>query len=168
MNRVAGIKDHKPNLKLVLCLLGIIFVIAILMAMWPLPGNKNSEVAATKSATAKGLSAGNIKSVAQASAAVQTATSTGLASASSPQTAQVNYSSSNSSAPVSVPPSEPTSQPPANPDVVLYPRDPIPCKHGGYMPYCGTCEPYPTADGQAGSCPRCYGGGVEIMCANPL
>lgn len=169
MNRAAGINNHKRNLKLVLCLMGIILVIAILIAMRPLPGNKNSDVTAAKPSAAKNLANSGISAVGQASPVVQTATSTGLSNASSPQTAQANYSASNSSAPVSVPPSQTTATPPADPDAILYPIDPVPCKRIDLSRAgCSICEPYSDPAGQIGSCPRCYGGGIEMACAYPL
>jgi hypothetical protein len=169
MNRAAGINNQKTTLKLVLCLIGIILAIAILIAMKPLPGNKNSEVTAAKPADAKNLSNSGISAVGQAAPVVQTVTSTGLTNASSPQTSQANYSASNSSSPVSVPPAQPIGVQTTNPDAILYPIDPIPCKRIDLNQVgCGACEPYPGPAGQIGSCPRCYGGGIEMMCAYPL
>lgn len=167
MNRAAGINNQRSNLKLVLCLIGIVLVIAILISMKPLPGNNNSDVTAAKPASAQTLAGSDITSVSQASPVVQTAASTGLANASSPQTAQANYPAGNSSSPVTVPPGQPAETPPADPEV-LYPIDPIPCKRIDANIAGCACLPYIGPDGPAGSCPRCYGGGIEMMCAYPL
>jgi hypothetical protein len=175
MNKAAGMNRQKPNLKLVFCLLGIIVVIAILVAMRPLPGNKNSDVTAAKPAAAKHLGNDDISAVSQASPATQSAAAAGrtagISIQSNPQITQTSPPDGNSSfsSTASVPPASPSSTPAAEPDVMIYPIDPVPCKKlGGFQPYCRTCRPYPGPDGQIGSCPRCPGGGIEMACVYPL
>lgn len=176
MNRAIGNRAYKLNLKLLLCLLGIVIVIGILIAMHPLPSSKNSGAAAVKPAAAKNQNGSGISAVTQALLATQNAAAvgqpTGMAGSANPQITQTGYSvgsSSNTSSASSIPPAQPSTTPPADPDVLLYPIDPVPCKWHSNSIGCGVCGPYQPLDSAPTSClPKCPGGGIEMMCAYPL
>jgi hypothetical protein len=171
MNKAVGVKIHKPGLKLVLCSLGIIIIIAILIAMRPLPDSKNA-VTVSPGTQAKEIdNSGANLAAGQSALAVQSAAavgqSTGLGDSAGPNSSHADSAASGAPSNANSPPITP-SIPPAEPDAPLYPIDPIPCKDIYIRKGCG-CETYLAPNGALGSCyTRCPGGGVEMMCAYPL
>lgn len=166
MDGAASGKHFKNNLKLVLCAIGIVLVVAILIAMRPIQSSKN---AISRPAPAGAHNASNLSTLAQAApinqaASAAAATGVSITTSSNPQSGQ----------PSSVPP--PSNSMPAvvslpvtpGPDR-LYPIDPAPCNSFKPMSNigCGTCETAPDTGSFAGCRPRCPTGGIEIMCSYP-
>jgi len=151
MSRTTWGRNFKDNPKLILCLAGIIIIIAILVSMRPLQPGKNS-VAVVKPAGS--ISGGSSLSQSQAGSAE------GIMTASS--SLQGTQTGNTQSSPAVASPA-PSSPPTAADQDVLYPIDPTPCK--SYIPatgYCGSCGAYPM---EGNTCFRRCPTGSEIMCA---
>lgn len=146
MDRAAWGKNFKNNLKLALCAIGILAVVAI------------AHYAAGVSTLAQAAPVNQAASAANA-------TGVSAAASSDIQSSQPAYSPpDNNSAPA------PIGTPVAPEPDPLYPIDPIPCR--GFMPLsaagCGVCEAAPDSGSFTACWPRCPRGGIEMMCAYPL
>jgi hypothetical protein len=170
MDRAPWGKFFKNNLKLELCLAGIVLVIAILLAMHPVE-NHDSLGSPVTTAAARLHNGDGPAAVGQASPVNQAASAAvtsgvSLASSSGLQGSVAGNTSSSSPSVGSAQPATTSPPVPTEPDV-LYPIDPLPCK--AYMTGsrigCDICEAYPDSGGAYGCWARCPPGGVEMMCA---